>query len=52
MTVSYYTLEFVNKNTKSNFFETSFADVSCETVNVIKNIFSFAYQYRVPYDND
>lgn len=31
MTVFYYTLEFVNKNTKSNFFETSFADVSCET---------------------
>lgn len=43
MTIFYYTLEFVNKNTKSNFFE---------TVNVIKNIFSFAYQYRVPYDND
>lgn len=39
MTIFYYTLEFVNKNTKSNFFETSFADVSCETVNVIKNIF-------------
>ena len=51
MTVFYYTLEFVNKNTKSDFFETSFADVSCETVNVTKSIFSFAYQYRVPYDN-
>jgi hypothetical protein len=52
MTVSYYTLDFVNKNTKSDFFVTYFKNVSCETVNVIKNIFSFAYQYRVPYDND
>ena len=52
MTVFYYTLEFVNKNTKSNFFETSFKDVSCETINVIKNYFPFDYEYRVPYDND
>ena len=47
----YYTLDFVNKNTKSNFFETYFKDVSCETIIAVKNRFSFAYHYRVPYDN-
>lgn len=36
MTVSYYTLDFVNKNTKSNFFITYFENVSCETVTTIK----------------
>ena len=51
MTVFYYTLYFVNKNTKSNFFETYFRDVSCETIIAVKNRFSFAYHYRVPYDN-
>ncbi|MHA6600000.1 hypothetical protein, partial [Lactobacillus gasseri] len=51
MTVFYYTLDFVNKNTKSNFFETYFKDVSCETIIAVKNRFSFAYHYRVPYDN-
>lgn len=51
MTVFYYTLDFVNKNTKSNFFETYFKDVSCETIIVVKNRFSFAYHYGLPYDN-
>ncbi|EFJ69501.1 hypothetical protein HMPREF0514_11571 [Lactobacillus paragasseri JV-V03] len=39
MTVFYYTLDFVNKNTKSNFFETYFKDVSCETIIAVKKDF-------------